>query len=166
MNTTNNESVGQKIDLFEQSKESLLDFNVNNVINNMASFLSVNKNAIRRTNTDKCAILSVPLPKAIMIDDLTEDIEKLLKLSILTVNKSDDGLCMECIAYSTPSIGDMNIIQIYSHLYGVVESFNVNVYGSMEQMYHDLMERLQYQKTASNKLLKAAEPLTIFKQFI
>ena len=60
----------------------------------------------------------------------------------------------------------MNIIQIYSHLYGVVESFNVNVYGSMEQMYHDLMERLQYQKTASNKLLKAAEPLTIFKQFI
>ena len=83
MNTTNNESVGQKIDLFEQSKESLLDFNVNNVINNMASFLSVNKDAIRRTNTDKCAILSVPLPKAIMIDDLTEDIEKLLKLSIL-----------------------------------------------------------------------------------
>ena len=101
-----------------------------------------------------------------MIDQLMEDIEKILNLSILLATKSDDGNCMECVAYSKPCIGDMIIVHLYSRLCGVLEGFEVSVYDSMEKMYRDLKNRLDYQYDISCKFMKAEDYVTLLRQFI
>ena len=60
----------------------------------------------------------------------------------------------------------MIVVHLHSRLNGVMDRFHVNVYDSMEKMYSDLMERLEYQKGIHNNLMKAEDPLNVLKQFI
>lgn len=165
MNNPNEPGVS-KLELFQQSKLSLMDFNVEEAIKNLEICLNVGRENIRKKRTENCTVLSVPLSKMQMIDNLMEDIENILDLSILLATKSDDGRFIECVAYSKPSIGDMIVVHLHSRLNGAMDGFHVNVYDSMEKMYSDLMERLEYQKGIHNTLMKAEDPLTVLKQFI
>jgi hypothetical protein len=60
----------------------------------------------------------------------------------------------------------MIVVHLYSRLYGVMESFEVNVYDSIEKMYKDLKNRLDYQKDISCKFMEAEDPMTVLRQFI
>lgn len=155
-----------KLEQFKKSSLSLMDFNVEEAIKNLEICLHVGRENIRKKRTDNCTVLSVPLSRPEMIDILMEDVENILDLSILLATKSDNGRFIECVAYSKPSIGDMIVVHLYSRLNGAMEAFKVNVYDSMEKMYQDLMERLEYQKDIHNNLIKTEDPLTVLKQFI
>lgn len=165
MNNSNEPGIS-KLEQFHQSSLSLMDFNVEEAIKNLEICLHVGCENIHKKLTDNCTVLLVPLDRPEMIDILMEDIENILNLSILLATKSDDGSFIECVAYSKPAIGDMIVVHLHSRLHGAMDSFEVNVYDSMEKMYNDLMERLEYQKDIRNDLIKAEDPLTVLKQFI
>ena len=81
MNNPNEPGVS-KLELFQQSKLSLMDFNVEEAIKNLEICLNVGRENIRKKRTENCTVLSVPLSKMQMIDNLMEDIENILDLSI------------------------------------------------------------------------------------
>ena len=161
-----NEPCITKAERFLKSSVSLMDFNIEGAIKNLETSLHVGKENISQKRTDNCTVLTVSLGKMQMIDQLMEDIEKILNLSILLATKSDDGNCMECVAYSKPCIGDMIVVHLYSRLCGVLEGFEVSVYDSMEKMYRDLKNRLDYQYDISCKFMKAEDHVTLLRQFI
>lgn len=161
-----NEPCITKAERFLKSSVSLMDFNIEEAIKNLETSLHVGKENISQKRTDNCTVLTVSLGKMLLIDQLMEDIENILNLSILLATKSEDGKCLECIAYSKPCVGDMIIVHLYSRLYGVMERFEVNVYDSIEKMYKDLKNRLDYQKDISCKFMEAEDPMTVLRQFI
>lgn len=161
-----NEPCATKAERFQKSSLSLMDFNVEEAIKNLEMCLHVGKENISQKKTENCTVLTVSLGKMLLIDQLMEDIENILNLSILLATKSEDGNCLECIAYSKPCVGDMIVVHLYSRLYGVMERFEVNVYDSIEKMYKDLKNRLDYQKDISCKFMEAEDPMTVLRQFI
>lgn len=161
-----NESCATKAERFQKSSLSLMDFNIEEAIKNLEICLHVGKESISQKKTENCTVLTVSLEKMQLIDQLMEDIENILNLSILLATKSDDGKCLECIAYSKPCVGDMIVVHLYSRLYGVMESFEVNVYDSIEKMYQDLKNRLDHQKDINCKFMEAEDLMTVLRQFI
>ena len=101
-----------------------------------------------------------------MIDDLMQQLHELLSLSVLFACKSKDGHCMECVAYTKPTLGNMGIIHLYSSAHGCLESFTINVYDSVEKMYDALkkrLDRLAFQEDVV--LLESRDSFHLIKDF-
>ena len=82
-----NEPCATKAERFQKSSLSLMDFNVEEAIKNLEMCLHVGKENISQKKTENCTVLTISLGKMLLIDQLMEDIENILNLSILEVGR-------------------------------------------------------------------------------
>ena len=127
---------------FAQSDLSIINFNANEIGKRLSMFLDIKKDSKHVETAPDCLVISYSLERQMMIDDLMQQLHELLSLSVLFACKSKDGRCMECVAYTKPTLGNMGVIHLYSSAHGCLESFTINVYDSVEKMYDALKKRL------------------------
>ena len=153
---------------FAQSGLSVMDFNMPTRSARDCRCSWTSRRTLKHVETaPDCLVISYSLERQMMIDDLMQQLHELLSLSVLFACKSKDGRCMECVAYTKPTLGNMGVIHLYSSAHGCLESFTINVYDSVEKMYDALKKRLD--RLASQEqdvvILESVNPIHLIKDF-
>ena len=105
------------------------------------------------------------LNKQWMIDDLSDFLANNHIVNILYARRTAEKKFYEVIAYSMPYDGEMFVIKLSSHMYGVVSSLNVSFYMSLETMFLDLRTLYQSLYNDSWVLLEKQKPYILFAHF-
>ena len=149
-----------------QSGLSVMDFNINEICKRLTIFMNACQESKAVEKAVECSVISYSLDRQMMIDDVIQQIQELLSLTVLLAVKSKDNSSMECVAYTKPTLGNMGIIHLYSSAHGCLESFTINVYDSVEKMYDALkkrLDRLAFQEDVV--LLESRDSFHLIKDF-
>ncbi len=153
------------MDRFNKSDMSLLQFNVNAVQSKLASFMNLNPDSNSVCNLVNSTILSYNLDRQMMMEEVMEDLQKLLDLEVLFVRKTCNDQVYDGVAFSHPSIGSMNIVHLHSVFYGAIENLIVNVYESMDDMYKALHKSFDQMQEPGYQILESANFIDVIKLF-
>ena len=97
----------------------------------------------------------IPLRSQVMAEDMTEKLDKLMKLNVLYAAKSYDNKLYKVLAYSTPVENNMFIVFLESLQYGIVDSITIHIFDSIEAM---LLKVQNYKKlVTADKSMKVLE---------
>ena len=128
--------------------------------------MNINQESKHVEKAEDCLVISYSLDRQMMIDDVAQQLKELLSLTLLFACKSKDGRCMECVSYTKPTLGKMAVVHLYSSAYGCLESFRINVYDSVENMYDALKKRLDKFSREDNMVhIDATDSLQLIKDF-
>lgn len=75
------------------------------------------------------------LRKQKMIDNFLDDLESSLQMFVLYVLREKHEQYYEAVAYSKPYAGNMFLVILNSHQYGIISQVNFLVFPSFELMY-------------------------------
>lgn len=151
---------------YAQSGLSVMDFNINEICKRLTIFMNACQESKAVEKAVECSVISYSLDRQMMIDDVIQQIQELLSLTVLLAVKSKDGSSMECVAYTKPTLGNMAVVHLYSSMHGCLESFFINVYDSAEIMYealHKRLERLQSEQDVV--IMESVNPIQLIKDF-
>ena len=151
---------------FAKSDLSIINFNANEICKTLSIFMNINQESKHVEKAEDCLVISYSLDRQMMIDDVAQQLKELLSLTLLFACKSKDGRCMECVSYTKPTLGKMAVVHLYSSAYGCLESFRINVYDSVENMYDALKKRLDKFSREDNMVhIDATDSLQLIKDF-
>ena len=151
---------------FANSDLSIINFNANEICKTLSIFMNINQESKHVEKAQDCLVISYSLDRQMMIDDVAQQLKELLSLTLLFACKSKDGRCMECVSYTKPTLGKMAVFHLYSSAYGCLESFRINVYDSVENMYDALKKRLdKFSREDDMVHIDATDSLQLIKDF-
>ena len=151
---------------FAKSDLSIINFNANEICKTLSIFMNINQESKHVEKAEDCLVISYSLDRQMMIDDVAQQLKELLSLTLLFACKSKDGRCMECVSYTKPTLGKMAVVHLYSSAYGCLESFRINVYDSVENMYDALKKRLdKFSREDDMVHIDATDSLQLIKDF-
>ena len=155
-----------KQDFIESEIYKMTVFNVKNMFKSVLGDI-VNVDEMKLYQHQSFMELVIPFRSQVMVQDMTDKLESLMKLRILYAAKSLDTKIYKVMAYSTPVENDMYIVFLDSLQYGIAESITVHVFDSIETM---LFKVQSYKKSVSldknMKMLDSQSYKEMLKEFI
>ena len=165
MNAININPSLSEYDRFSKSGMDVLDFNIDETQKRLANYLDLKMGAKSISYLANTTVMAYDLDRQMMIDQVMNELQHYLDLEILFAKKSINNRIYDCVAYSKPSIGSMNIVHLYSTFWGVIEDLKVNVYGSMENMYQALKKSYSKIDEPGFQIIQSTDFVHVIKEF-
>jgi hypothetical protein len=165
MNAININPSLSEYDRITKSGMDVLDFNIDETQKRLANYLDLKMGAKSISYLADTTVMAYDLDRQMMIDQVMNELQHYLDLEVLFVKKSLNNRIYDCVAYSKPYIGSMNIVHLYSNFWGVIEDLKVNVYGSMENMYQALKKSYNKIDEPGFQIIQSTDFVHVIKEF-
>ena len=153
MNAININPSLSEYDRFTKSGMDVLDFNIDETQKRLANYLDLKMGAKSISYLADTTVMAYDLDRQMMIDQVMNELQHYLDLEVLFVKKSLNNRIYDCVAYSKPYIGSMNI------------DLKVNVYGSMENMYQALKKSYNKIDEPGFQIIQSTDFVHVIKEF-
>jgi len=114
-------------------KCSVLDLNVENIISLIRGIEMINVNKIIKEKLNTCELLEVQLKQNVSAETLVSQLlkEKLWHLLFYRIYNDAEA---ERVLFTPPTLGFMSIMHVPTGADGLISSFNIFVFDSIEKM--------------------------------